>query len=66
MSHPDCVRKSWGVLHYCQIPSGRECVEIGCDREAGTQWGPLWCPDHDLERLDRVTKSLEGLAERFK
>lgn len=24
--------------------------------------GPLWCPDHDRQRLDRVSASLEAIA----
>lgn len=56
-SHPKCT-----PVHVCQQPSGRTCVEDGCERQAGTWWGPLWCPEHDKERLDRISISLEELA----
>lgn len=60
MSHPNC-----GAEHTCQRPSGRVCVEPGCTQPAGTIWGPLWCPDHDRERLDRITDQLEAIADQF-
>lgn len=52
-AHPKC-----GDGHVCQEPSGRTCIESGCDKAAGTMWGPLWCPDHDRERLDRIGAQL--------
>jgi hypothetical protein len=55
-SHPNCTDG-----HVCQKPSGRTCIEHGCNAEAGTLWGPLWCPEHDKERLDRITKNLDEL-----
>jgi hypothetical protein len=60
MSHPNCSTENT-----CQQPSGRVCIERGCGEEAGTLWGPLWCPDHDRERLDRISLSLDGLAAAF-
>jgi hypothetical protein len=59
-AHPKCING-----HVCQEPSGRVCVEPGCYEMAGTLWGPLWCPDHDRERLNRITKSLESIADGF-
>lgn len=56
MAHPNCTES-----HVCQQPSGRTCIESGCDLPAGTLWGPLWCPDHDRERLERVTRQMESL-----
>lgn len=56
MSHPNC---SSG--HVCQKPSGRACIETECGEAAGTLWGPYWCPEHDRERLDRITASLESI-----
>lgn len=52
-SHPKCIDG-----HICQKPSGRVCIEPGCNQTAGTLWGPLWCPEHDKERLDRIDASL--------
>lgn len=56
-SHPNCVSG-----HVCQVPTGRECIEDGCHGPAGTWWGPLWCPEHDRERLDRINASLAALV----
>lgn len=47
--------------HICQEPSGRLCVEAGCGKEAGTWWGPYWCPEHDKERLDRVSAGFDSI-----
>lgn len=57
-SHPRC-RRPHG--HTCQQSSGRTCIERGCDEVAGTLWGPLWCPEHDAERLDNVSRGMESL-----
>ena len=51
--------------HVCQKPSGRVCIEPGCDQKAGTLWGPLWCPEHDQERLDRVSRQMQEIARSF-
>jgi hypothetical protein len=51
--------------HVCQEPSGRTCVESGCDQDAGTWWGPYWCPDCDKERLDRISSLLDEIAASF-
>lgn len=59
-SHPNCVDG-----HVCQEPSGRACIEHGCDQQAGTLWGPLWCPDHDFERLERIDKGFAQIAASF-
>jgi hypothetical protein len=48
-SHPNC----WGPDgHVCQQPSGRDCID--CGQAAGTLWGPYWCPDCDVKRLDKL------------
>ena len=62
MSHPNCHGPEG---HVCQQPSGRACEEGPCPEPAGTLWGPLWCPAHDEERLDRITRNLEGIAASF-
>lgn len=55
-AHPKC-----GSGHVCQQPSGRVCIEDGCDAAAGTLWGPFWCPDHDRDRLDGIGASMSAL-----
>jgi hypothetical protein len=52
--------------HICQRPSGRTCIEEGCDQPAGTLWGPLWCPEHDQERLDRIGRQMSEILEAFR
>lgn len=56
-SHPNC-RGAEG--HVCQRPSGQRCVD--CGAPAGTLWGPHWCPDCDMTRLDRILIALHGLV----
>jgi hypothetical protein len=48
--------------HICREPSGRVCIEKGCEEPAGTGWGPYWCPDHDVERLDNISAGLRDIA----
>jgi hypothetical protein len=47
--------------HVCHVPSGRTCLTDNCEQAAGTHWGPLWCPEHDKERLDRISAQLEAI-----
>jgi hypothetical protein len=61
MSHPNCK----GPEHVCHKPSGRPCLEPGCNKPAGTLWGPMWCPEHDRERLDRIDTQLSDLVASF-
>ena len=60
-SHPNCVHGDIYVHGPCLKPSGRECIEDGCTDPAGTLWGPLWCPMHDVERLDRIEQNLRAM-----
>lgn len=60
-SHPKCVDGK----HVCQRPSGRVCDVAGCGAEAGTLWGPFWCPEHDKERLDRISASFAEIEAQF-
>lgn len=57
----------WRGDHYehtrCRRPSGHACID--CGKDAGTLWGPYWCPDCDVIRLDRIDKSLNDLTEAF-
>ena len=55
-SHPKC----WGPDgHMCQQPSGRDCID--CGKPAGTLWGPYWCPDCDVKRLDKISANLDSI-----
>lgn len=56
-SNPGC----WGSQgHVCQQPSGLRCVD--CGAPAGTLWGPHFCPDCDVKRLDKIDGSLADIA----
>lgn len=61
-AHAYCVQNG---AHICQKPSGRTCIEQGCEQAAGTLWGPLWCPEHDKERLDRVLAGFAAVEAAF-
>ena len=45
--------------------TGKKCVEDGCDKLAGTAWGKYWCAKHDIERRERIGKSLENMLKSF-
>jgi len=63
-SHPNCWVED-RYEHICMKPTGKYCIEQGCHRVAGTDWGPLWCPEHDVERLDRISGNLDLILARL-
>jgi len=44
--------------------TGEPCIEKGCKKPAGTWWSPLWCHQHNVARLKRISASLEDAAAR--
>lgn len=40
--------------------TGKRCIESGCERPAGTAWSKLWCFEHNVERMDRISAALEA------
>lgn len=46
--------------------TGKICVEKGCKSPAGTWWSPLWCFEHNVARMKRITAGLEDALERAK
>lgn len=58
-AHPNCTEG-----HVCQQPNGKPCIEPDCNEPAGTLWGPLWCPDHDRERIDRISAQLKAIRSK--
>lgn len=46
--------------------TGKRCVESGCDRPAGTHWSPLWCFEHNVERIKRIDRQLEEITKLWK
>lgn len=52
--------------HYGNGPyyhTGKACIEPDCKRPAGTMWSPYWCFECNVERIDRISKNLEEIAE---
>ena len=46
--------------------TGRDCIEDGCQKPAGTHWSPHWCFDHNVERMKQISVSLENMVEQLK
>lgn len=40
--------------------TGKPCIE--CEKPAGTKWGKHWCFEHNVKRMNRISKQLEFLA----
>lgn len=45
-----------------QYRTGKPCIEPGCERPAGAHWSRHWCQPCNAKRMDRITRSLEQLA----
>ena len=45
--------------------TGKPCIEHGCTNPAGTAWSPLWCFQHNSERIRRISRSMETIARTF-
>lgn len=45
--------------------TGKPCIERGCDKPAGTAWSHLWCMEHNVERMNRITRNLEEIGRRY-
>lgn len=41
----------------------KPCVTPGCGKPAGTWWSPLWCFEHNVERIDRIDDHLKMLSQ---
>jgi len=44
--------------------TGKPCVVMGCAAPAGTWWGKHWCQQHNAERLDRISATLDSMARK--
>ena len=44
--------------------TGKVCIEKDCVKPAGTAWGIYWCFDHNVERMDMLTKKFEELKTK--
>ena len=56
-SDPDHVFNS--AKYHSKFP----CDVRGCTEPSGTYWSPYWCFKHNVERMDRITASLNKLLE---
>jgi len=45
--------------------TGKPCIVEGCTEEAGTAWSPHWCPQHNIERMSRITRQLRAIVKGF-
>ncbi len=48
-----------------QYHTGKPCIVAGCTRPAGTWWSPLWCVEHNIERIDRIDKRFSDLLTEW-
>jgi hypothetical protein len=42
--------------------TGKPCIVSGCEKPAGTLWGPYWCFEHNVERLERIGGQFEAVV----
>lgn len=52
-------------LNATKYYTGRQCVEKGCTRPAGTHWSPFWCQPCNAVRLNRISANLEAEVARY-
>jgi len=44
--------------------TGKPCRVRGCKQPAGTAWGALWCFAHNVERMDKISATLESMVDK--
>jgi len=44
----------------------KRCATQPCDEVPGTLWSPYWCFRHNVERIDRISDTLEAIVSRDK
>jgi len=62
---PDAFEDSSHPGNSSKYHTGKECIVKDCTEPAGTAWGPHWCFKHNIERMNRITKSLEEIARNW-
>ena len=45
--------------------TGKECIELGCARPAGTAWSPVWCFECNVKRIKRISAQMDALANSW-
>jgi len=48
-----------------QYHTGKVCIEQGCDKPAGTAWSPLWCFEHNVERIHRIDAGFASVLQKY-
>ena len=43
----------------------KPCIEKDCERPAGTLWSPLWCMEHNIERMKRINKGFNTICKMY-
>ena len=41
--------------------TGKPCVTGGCQKPAGTLWGPYFCAECNVARIERINQRIEVL-----
>ena len=54
------------IANSAKYHTGKDCIEDGCKKPAGTHWSPYWCFAHNAERMKRISASLEKMAMKLK
>ena len=44
--------------------TGKNCITKGCEQPAGTWWSPHWCFACNVERITRISSSLDDIVQR--
>jgi len=42
--------------------TGKECITEGCHNPAGTAWGPYWCFECNVKRIEKIDKAFKKLC----
>lgn len=48
-----------------KLHTGKKCVEMGCDKPAGTGWSPFWCQACNAKRLMHISAVLHHEVDRM-
>ena len=60
LAYQDPTHEGNSAAHH----SGKPCRVKGCKEPAGTAWGAFWCFKHNVERMDRISATLDNMIER--
>jgi hypothetical protein len=44
---------------------GKQCIERGCTRQAGTAWSPHWCQPCNAARMKRIGNSFAQMQSEM-